>query len=602
VPTPPLSSGKPLANSAADPVPATAVRDQLARVVNSPGFVSSARLCRFLTHIVHRTIDGDIDSLKEFSIAMEVFDRTSKYDPNIDAIVRVEARRLRAKLKAYYEEGQGTVDPVLIGLRPGNYVPIFRWLDTLPAKHLEVIGATQPAGRICVAVLPFVNMSPEPEQDYFCDGISEEITNSLTRVSGLNVIARTSAFHFKGANIDIREIGQRLGANLVIEGSVRKSGEQLRITAQAIQAESGHHIWSETFRRELKDVFGIQEEIAQSVADLFRLQMPETQGSVRPSAPGLDAYTRYLRARFLIHQQSPETLHAALDQLRRLTKTYPDYALAYSGMAAANGLLAQFGLVSGSDVYPEVKACAERAYALDPDSGDTCTVLGALRAWFEHRWDEADSMFDRALKLQPSHAPAYMFGAMAMLCQGNIKAAEYGLRRSTELDPLGASDCARMAYLHYIKGDYPSAEEHLRQSFELDRDYPEARFYEGLLHFRQQHFDAVIRSLSSSVSPLDIGLLAATHGQEGRVAQAEECIEKLHQLAGRQYVTPLAEGFAAVGMGDLDRALQCLDEAIEHKTNFVNLLAVEPFFHPLHANRRFARLLKKLNLSLRPRQ
>jgi adenylate cyclase len=597
VPTPPLSSGKSLANSAADPVPATAVRDQLARVVNSPGFVSSIRLCRFLTHIVNRTIDGDIDSLKEFSIAMEVFDRTSEYDPNIDAIVRVEARRLRAKLKAYYEEGQGTVDPVLIGLRPGSYVPVFRWLDAQPTKHREEIGATPPPGRICVAVLPFVNMSPEPEQDYFCDGISEEITNSLTRVSGLNVIARTSAFHFKGANIDIREVGQRLGANLVIEGSVRKAGEQLRITAQAIQTDSGHHVWSETFRRELQDVFRIQEEIAQSVADLLRLHIPEVRGPVRPSPPDFDAYTRYLRARFLIHQQSPETLQAALGQLRRLTETYPDYALAYSGLAAAGGLLAQFGMVSGRDVYPEVKANAERGYALDPESGDTCTVLGALRAWFEHRWDEADRMVDYALKLQPSHAPAHMFRAMALLCQGDINAAESGLRRSTELDPLSASDCARMAYLHYVKGDYSSAAEHLRQSFELDRDYPEARLYEGLLHFQQQRYDAVIQCLSPSASPLDIGLLAAGHARQGSLSRAEECIERLHQLAGGQYITPLAEGFAAVGMGDFDLALQCLDEAINHKTNFVNLLAIEPFFHPLHADRRFAKLLKKLNLS-----
>ena len=592
----PCHPGKSLANSAADPVPATAIRDQLARVVNSPGFVSSARLCRFLTHIVNRTIDGDIDSLKEFSIAMEVFDRTSEYDPNIDAIVRVEARRLRAKLKAYYEEGQGTVDPVLIGLRPGSYVPVFRWLDAQPpsiAKRLE----PHPAGPYIVAVLPFVNMSPEPEQDYFCDGISEEITNSLTRVSGLNVIARTSAFHFKGANIDIREVGQRLGADLVIEGSVRKAGEQLRITAQAIQTESGHHVWSETFRRELQDVFAIQEEIAQSVADILRLHMPEVQGPVRPSPPDLEAYTRYLRARFLIHQQSPETLHAALEQLRRLTETYPDYALAYSGMAAASGLLAQFGMVSGRDVYPEVKANAERGYALDPESGDTCTVLGALRAWFEHRWGEADRMYDRALKLQPSHAPAHMFRAMALLCQGDIDAAESGLRRSTELDPLSASDCARMAYLHYVKGDYPSAAENLRQSFELDRDYPEARLYEGLLHFQQQRYDAVIQCLSTSASPLDIGLLAAAHAQEGSLSRAEECIERLHQLAGRQYVTPLAESFAAVGMGDFDLALQSLDEAINHKTNFVNLLAIEPFFHPLHIDRRFAKLLKKLNLS-----
>src|SRR6202140_4024141 len=560
VPTPPLSSGKSLTNSAVDPVPVTAVRDQLARVVNSSGFVSSARLCRFLTHIVNRTIDGDIDSLKEFSIAMEVFDRTSEYDPNIDAIVRVEARRLRAKLKAYYEQGHGAVDPVLIGLRPGSYVPVFRWIDAQPATHREEIGAAPPPGRICVAVLPFVNMSPEPEQDYFCDGISEEITNSLTRVSGLNVIARTSAFHFKGANIDIREVGQRLGANLVIEGSVRKAGEQLRITAQAIQSESGLHVWSETFRRALPDVFAIQEQSAQSVAEVLRLRVPEGQGPGLPSPPDLDAYTRYLRARFMIHQQSPETLQAALEQLRRLPETYPDYALAYSGMAGANGLLAQFGMVSGRDVYPEVKANAERGYALNPESGETCTVLGALRAWFEHRWDEADRMYDRALKIQPSHAPAHMFRAMALLCQGDINAAESGLRRSTELDPLSASDCARMAYLHYAKGDYPSAAEHLQQSFELARDYPEARLYEGLLHFQQQRYDAVIQCLSPSVSPLDIGLLAAGHAQQGSLSRAEECIERLHQLAGRQYVTPLAEGFAAVGMGNFDLALQCLDE------------------------------------------
>src|ERR1700736_450215 len=168
VPTPPLPSGKSLANSAADPVPATAVRDQLARVVNSPGFVLSVRLCRFLTHIVNRTIDGDIDSLKEFSIAVEVFDRTSEYDPNIDAIVRVEARRLRAKLKEYYE-GLGRNDAVLIGLRPGSYVPIFRWLDPQLQNETQEIGATIRTGAASVAVLPFVNMSPDPEQDYFCD-------------------------------------------------------------------------------------------------------------------------------------------------------------------------------------------------------------------------------------------------------------------------------------------------------------------------------------------------------------------------------------------------------------------------------------------------
>src|SRR5262249_13528034 len=316
------------ADAAREPVPAGTVREQLARVVNSPGFVSSARLIRFLAHIVNRTIDGDLDSLKEFSIAMAVFDRTAGYDPDIDAIVRVEARRLRSKLKAYYEEGPGRSDPVLIGLRPGSYVPVFRWLERGPQENTKEICTSIHPRRASIAVLPFVNMSPEPEQDYFCDGISEEIINALTRVSGLNVIARTSAFQFKGAAVDIREVGQRLGADLVIEGSVRKAGMHLRIAAQAIHAESGHHLWAKAFRCELKDVFAIQEEIAASVAGLLRLEMPEARGL--SSARNLEAYTRYLKARFLIHQQSCEAQRAALEQLRELIELFPDYAPAYS--------------------------------------------------------------------------------------------------------------------------------------------------------------------------------------------------------------------------------------------------------------------------------
>ena len=229
---PPSSSPEIAANTAVEVVPATEVREQLARIVNSPGFVSSARLSRFLTHIVNRTIEGELNSLKEFSVAMEVFDRSSDYDPDIDAIVRVQAGRLRAKLKAYYEEGAGRNDPVLIALRLGSYMPIFRWLDTQPLKQCEQIGPTLERTPASVAVLPFVNMSPDPEQDYFCDGISEEIINSLTHVAGLKVIARTSAFQFKGVSIDIREVGRRLNADVLIEGSVRKSGAQLRITGR----------------------------------------------------------------------------------------------------------------------------------------------------------------------------------------------------------------------------------------------------------------------------------------------------------------------------------------------------------------------------------
>jgi adenylate cyclase len=578
------------------PVPATAVSEQLARIVDSPPFISSARLCRFLKHIVNRTIRGDRDSLKEFSIAVDVFDRTSEYDPNIDAIVRVEARRLRAKLKEYYE-GPGRSDRVLIALRPGSYVPIFRRLDPQPRKQPEEIGATFQSGAASVAVLPFVNMSPDPEQEYFCDGISEEIISLLTQTAGLKVIARSSTFQFKGMSIDIREVGRRLDADVIIEGSVRKAGDQLRITARASETETGHHVWSKTFTRELNGVFAIQEEIAQATAGLLRLRMPEARPRVHASDRNLEAYTRYVKARVLIYQQSPETLRAALRQLRELIEVFPDYAPAYSGIAEANGHLALFGFVSGRAVYPEMKATAERGYALNPESGETCTVLGGLRAWFEYRRDEAYRLYDRALKLQPGLARTYRYRAMAVLCQGDVGAAESGLRRSAELDPLCASDCARTAYVHYVKGDYASAAEEIEQSFELDHDYPEALFYKGLLRFRQEDYRGAVECLSNSEFPWDIGVLAAAYARLGRKTLARECVARLGKLAGLQYLNPLAEAFAAIGMKHFDLAFQRLNEAIDDKTAFVNLLAIEPFFEPLRSDQRFTNLLKRLNLA-----
>src|SRR5262249_12468130 len=231
-----------------------------------------------------------------------------------------------------------------------------------------------------------------------------------------------------------------------------------------------------------------------------------------------------------------------------------------------------------------------------PDSGETCTVLGGVRACFDYRWEEADRLYERALQLQPGHAIAHMFRAVGSLCRGNIPAAESGFRRAAELDPISGIGCARMAYLQYVKGDYRSAAEYLKTSFDRDRNYPEARLYEGLLRFQQKDYDGVIQCLSSSSVPLEIGVLAAAHARKGSESRARKCIEELSRLAGARYVTPLAEAFAAIGIGHSDLAFHRLEEAIEHKTNFVNLVAVEPFFDPLRSDGRFSRLLKTLNL------
>ena len=232
------------------------IQGQLAKMLGSRLFARCARLQRFLQFTVARTLAGDPDCLKEYTLAIEVFDRPQTYDPRLDSVVRVEARRLRRKLQAYYR-GDGSRDRVRIDYPKGSYVPVFE----------PVVLRSEAQNRTGVAVLPFLNMSPDPCLDYYCDGITEELISALSTAEGLNVVARTSVFQFKGVSMDVRELGRRLGVKAVIEGSVRRDRRRLRITVQAVDAETGYHLWSGNFDRTGEDTFRTQEEISGAIAE-----------------------------------------------------------------------------------------------------------------------------------------------------------------------------------------------------------------------------------------------------------------------------------------------------------------------------------------------
>jgi adenylate cyclase len=241
------------------------IQTQLGKILESALFIRSERLRRFLRVAVDRALAGETEGLKEYALGRDVFDRDEGYDPRIDSIVRVEATRLRKKIREYYLH-PGSNDPVVIEFRRGSYVPAFAHAQ--PA--VQQPASSGPLNTRTVAVLPFVNLSPDPDQDFFCDGITEEILIALTAISELNVVARSSVFHFKGKTADVREIGRQLGAGTVIEGSVRKAENRLRVSAQTIDASSGVLIWSGTFDREVSDVFEVQGEIARAIAESLR--------------------------------------------------------------------------------------------------------------------------------------------------------------------------------------------------------------------------------------------------------------------------------------------------------------------------------------------
>jgi serine/threonine-protein kinase len=574
---------------------AESVRGQLARILASPQFVSSQRLCRFLRFLVERTLEHDTDRLKEFVVAMEVFDRNEDYDPNIDSIVRVEARRLRNKLKSYYETG-GQTDAVQIELRPGSYVPSFRMSGMAVEGPASDSGASR-ATTTTVAVLPFVNMSPEPEQEYFCDGMTEEILNALASIEGLAVVARTSSFQFKGKSMDVREIGEKLNAQVVVEGSVRKAGEQLRITAQAIDAARGVHLWSETYSRDLKDVFAVQEELATAVARTLRGKLPIRQRY----QPEPRAYLDFLRGMFLLRQQNVGSLRAALDLLGNLTSRYPEYAAPHAGIAGAYGLLCVYGAVAGAEVFPEMRRHAERALQLDPDLGEAWSVNGGLAAHWDYDWARGEQCFQRAIALMPGNpAPRGWYGMM-LLVLGRFKEAEVELSRSTQLNPLAPSDHTRKGLLHYLRGEEPAAEAEFNRAFFLETDFAEARLYAALLRIRQERFADAVDLLSRHLDRLPlathIGLLGLAYGRWGKVEAARECLARLDAVAASPgYVTPLAKAWIHLGLGETDKAIEGLDLAITDRTIFVQFVNLDPLYEPLRGDRRFHSLINRLRL------
>lgn len=555
------------------------IRAQVDRILSSKVFASSPRMCRFLRFIVECALKNESEQLNEFAVAVEVFDRNASYDSSVDSIVRVEARRLRQKLATYYSS-LGVSDAVRIELAPGSYVPRFVSSEAAERRLTSV------------AVLPFVNMSPEPEQEYFCDGITEEILNALASVEGLAVVARTSSFQFKGKSGDIREIGMKLGAQVVVEGSVRKAGRQLRITAQAINCDDGFHLWSQTYRRELEDIFAIQEEISGAIASTLQTKLPRrTVVSVAP-----DAHEKYCKALVLIHQQNVPGLYGAMAAFRELMRLYPKYAAPYAGMATALAAVALYGAVSSAEVALELRRYAETAIDLDPQSADAWTVMAGISAHWEYRWSDAEDRFRKAIALQPSSFPAHSWYAMVLTMMGRFDEAERETALTMRLNPLGASGAARLGFLAYLKGDDPRAVELCEQALEMDPTFGDALLTLGFVHLRRGKCRPAVEVLSMGTEPsaVNLGALAAAYLQWGKVRDGERVVQRLREMSRVHYVTPLAFAIAALGRGDVDAAMDLVEAAVADRTIYASFVPVHPYYEPLRRNGRYAAVLRQL--------
>ncbi|HYK62953.1 MAG TPA: tetratricopeptide repeat protein [Bryobacteraceae bacterium] len=574
------------------------IHAQLDRILQSAMFKNSERLQRFLKFAVECALDGTTDQLKESVLGRVVFNRGSEFDPRTDSIVRVEAQRLRRRLQEYYES-DGRDDPVAIKFQPGSYVPIFAH-----ASELQVRGGkrdTRPLNPQTVAVLPLQNQSADPEQDYFCEGITDDIIYALSRIPGLNVIGHTSVFAFKGVAQDARDVGAKLGAGTVVDGTVRKSGNRLKIFTEMINAMTGEVRWAQTYERPMDDVFVVEAEIAEAIARVLQMTLapPVSRGLVR-SAPNMDAYLLYLRGRHEWNRMSADGYRTAAEILERATSLYPSYASAYVGLADAYGRLALWGLARPREVFPKALRSAQHALRLDPSLPHAYSSLAVATAFYERRWEEGLAHARTAIELEPSYSFGHHVYGKCLLARAKMDEAHECFERAVDLDPLSVLAHRTLGWMLYLTRRFAQAEQWLQAALVLDREPAETHYLLAHIYLSQRHFAAALEQAelceTDPPDPLGLSVLGACLAHLDRREEALKIVTTLSRLAETRYVESRAIAHLHIALGNIDQAIESVAKSLDEREPFSAFLKLDPAFDPLRGDPRFGELVSRWGL------
>jgi serine/threonine-protein kinase len=574
------------------------VRAELKKILESGGFRNSERMQRFLRIAVERTLDGATGQLKEFALGHDVFDRGKDYDSRTDSIVRVEARRLRKKLRAYYE-GEGLLDTVVITFHPGKYVPSFS-----SGSARATVGAEDRLDPKAVGVLPFSNLSSDPEQNYFCDGISEDIIDALSTVSDLRVLGRGATFMFRGPGNDPRIIGTTLRAGTIVEGSVRKSGGMLRVSARLIDTETGHVRWSTTVDRPETDIFAIKDEIATAISATLCDQVGVAVRLPEP-APSIDAYALYLKGRHAANRLEVEGYRIAIDYYGRAIAEFPRYAPPYSGLAEVYTAMASLSVDRPSSLMPIAKRAVQEALRLDPTLAHAYTSLAWVTFCYDWNWTEGVALARKAVAMEPNYAFGHHAIGALYLMLGRISEAREKLECALRLDPLSIRANRLLGLALTLEGKFEKAEQRLLAARALAPEsselawmmstlyLAEGRIQEGLRYARECQTDPPM--------PRWLGMLGEALAKAGQEQEAREILARLVEMSGRTFVDPWSLCRLHLALGDREKALHFLERSFDERSTMALFANVDPLMKPLRADPRFREIMGRLNLPPRPR-
>ena len=463
--------------------------------------------------------------------------------------------------------------------------------------------ATGPQAIRSIAVLPLDNYSGDPSQDYFAEGMTDELTTDLATISQLRVISRSSATQFAGAHRPpTPEIGKLLNVDAVVEGSVRRAGDKVRITAQLIDARADRHLWAKTFEGDSRDVLALQDQLAAAIAGEINVQLTPSEKSRLTTARAVnpEAHDAYLKGRYFFNRPSDENLKKAITQFEQAVALDPNFAPAYSGLSDAY-LWAAFneGVVTAAEAKSKTKAAAEKALALDPASAEAHTSLANYKSWYEHDWAGADKEFRQAISLNPNYAFAHDQWALSLGCEGRDDESIAEGRRAEELDPLDPAIAVDNTLAFAGKGQFQEAKDEARRGGELDPTFffPQMQF--GWIDLQEGNVRAAIPELKKAAAmeapPFATAYLGYAYGAAGDRARAMATIEELKKRSVHGYVPPFNLAIVHLGLGDLDRAMDLLEQASADDSQWMMYLKVDRIFDPLRTNPRFIALMKKEN-------
>jgi TolB-like protein len=588
------------------PVPtntAGRIREHLSAILTSEIFVRSERLSRFLRFVVGKALEGRGDEISEYSIGVEVYDRPTAFDPRIDSTVRVEAGRLRAKLREYYE-AEGTDSPIRIQLPKGRYSPSFREIASRSEKIEAEDDATGRETLKSIAVLPFADLSPAHDQEYFGYGIAEELMFALSRLRQLRVASQTSAFALKETLQDVREICKKLDVDAVLEGSVRKHEIRLRVTAQLVDASSGYRLWSEVYDRKLEDIFKIQEDISGSVVSALSagfLSLSKEKVAKAPTG-SVEAYEAYLRGRHLWNRQSEESLRMAIREFEQAITEDPRFARAHVGVSDCYRLLEFWGALSPKEAYPKAKEAAAKALELDGSLPEARGALAVLMAVYDWDWAAAERQFHQVFDALPGYPIAHQaYGMMCLAPQGRLEEMINQLKLARELDPLALWVNAQLGIAYFFNRKYDEAVAQLKKTLELDGCFNVAHMFLGGVYAHQHRLEEALAALQTARlhggdTSRILGWTAYVNGLMGRKRKASNVAEELEGLARSQYVCPVDLARIYLGIGNKDRALARLHQAADLRCGRLIWTVIDPSFEPVWTDERFSAIRSRMNL------